>query len=186
MTGKGGKLTAISLTQLSTSITSLNQTSIYRGTITNLRKYDSRTKVLCFRLAGIGEDKGTIEVEVREEVGDEMNRKLKEGKQIILKGKGGKLVLPRNDRERSKVVYEKMINGYFLPGEVSFEISQGASALLRLSRECANLEFQGRKPQEGEESERGRRRLRQDRFECEINPLCSYNDGDREHEGREC
>ena len=178
MTGNGGKLTAVSLTQLSTSLTSLNQTSIFRGIIINLHQYDSRTKALCFRLAGIEEDKGTIEIEVRAEVGDEMNRKFKEGRQIILKGRGGKLVLPGNDKERSKVVYEKVISGYFLPGEVSFEISQGAFALLRLSRECANLESQGRKPQEGEESERGRRRLRQDRFECEISPVCSYNDGD--------
>jgi len=77
-------------------------------------------------LNGIGEDKGSVEIEVRGEVGEQMNAKLREGKQIILKGRGGILVSPKSDQERSKLVYEKVISGYFLPGEISFEISQGA------------------------------------------------------------
>ncbi|GAA5847121.1 hypothetical protein JCM5353_005151 [Sporobolomyces roseus] len=124
MTGKGAKLTAISLTQLSTSITSLNQTSIFRGTITNWQRYDTNTQMLHLRLNGIEEDKGSVEIEVRGEVGEQMNTKLRVGNQIILKGRGGILVLPKSDQERSKVVYEKVISGYFLPGEISFEISQ--------------------------------------------------------------
>jgi len=81
--------------------------------------------MLHLRLNGIEEDKGSVEIEVRGEVGEQMNAKLREGKQIILKGRGGILVLPKSDQERSKVVYEKVISGYFLPGEISFEISQG-------------------------------------------------------------
>ncbi|GAA5938107.1 uncharacterized protein JCM15063_005466 [Sporobolomyces koalae] len=109
---------------------------IYRGTVSDLRRFNPATRIVSFCLSGVERDPGELRIEVRGECAQQLDAIIQPARTLVLRGKGGKLAAPNcgdtaQESPHARVVYKHEVAGFVLPDELPFRFVQP-------KRECEN------------------------------------------------